>query len=150
MPHQLIQALNLHKSITNITKPKKPIDGSRWQFYREMDIDPRFEAYAYRHPDGFVVISAMEVADGILTNTPMAQFHLTISKSGRRRCTSADAKFILKQFDMDLALEDNHVESGFVRNFWLPVNQDWIGKECECIDTEPAMIEDKGDFIWRG
>lgn len=142
--------LDLSKNTTNIIKPKTPLLGSRWQFSKAMDLDPRFESYAYIHPDGFVVISAMEVADGIITNQPMPQFHLTISKRGMRRCSSVDAKFILKQFDMEFALEDNHVESGFVRNFWLPVAQNWVGKECDCVDEEPAITEDKGDFVWRG
>lgn len=146
----IFAGFDLSRSTTNIVQPKTPIYGSRWQLVSEMDVDPRFESYGYKHPDGFVVISAMEVADGILTNTPMPQYHLTISKKGMRRCSSADAKFILKQFDMELALEDNHVESGFVRNFWQPVSQYWVGKECDCISEEPAITEDKGDFIWRG
>ena len=146
----LLPDLDLSKNTTNIIKPKKPIAGSRWKYNGPIDIDPKFESYSYLHPDGFVAISAMVVADGIITNQPIPQFHLTISKKGARRCSSADAKFILKQFGMDLSLEDNHVESGFVRNFWMPVAQDWIGKECDCIDDEPAIKEDKGDFIWRG
>ena len=145
-----IDDLDLSRNTSNIIKPKQPILGSRWVFTGPINIDPKFDSYSYSHPDGFVVISAMVVADGIITNEPMPQYHLTISKKGARRCSSADAKFILKQFGMEFSLEDNHVQSGFVRNFWMPVAQDWVGKECDCIDSEPAIVEDKGDFIWRG
>lgn len=26
----------------------------------------------------------------------------------------------------------------------------YVGHECECKKSEPAIKEDKGDFIWRG
>ena len=46
--------------------------------------------------------------------------------------------------------EDNHVPGGFVRNFWRPVADRFSGYECACVATEPAIVEDKGDFVWRG
>lgn len=68
----------------------------------------------------------------------------------QRRCTSAEASFVLHHFGLEDAREDNHVPSGMVRNFWRPVNDNLSGYECPCVDEEPAMREDKGDFIWRG
>jgi len=56
---------------------------------------------------------------------------------------------MIRQFDAEGAEEDNHVPYGFVRNFWLPVNQSLIGFECPCKATEPVMKENKGDYIWR-
>lgn len=47
------------------------------------------------------------------------------------------------------AEEDNHVPHGKVRNFWRPVAELLVGKECECKAEEPVIREDKGDFIWR-
>ncbi|AHC47973.1 hypothetical protein AX27061_3513 [Achromobacter xylosoxidans NBRC 15126 = ATCC 27061] len=57
---------------------------------------------------------------------------------------------MLDEFDLIDANEDNHVPSGRVRNFWRPVADRWAGYECPCQENEPAMREDKGDFVWRG
>lgn len=103
----------------------------------------------FRHVFGFGVISAVEVAkdaDGIDRGP---EYHLSISKNGGR-CTSEEAQFVLKDFGLEGAEEDNHVPSGFVRNFWRPVADHMVGLECACKDSEPKMVEDKGDFVWRG
>ena len=42
-----------------------------------------------------------------------------------------------------------HRRRGKVRNFWRSVATGLIGLECECKAEEPAIIEDKGDFVWR-
>lgn len=57
---------------------------------------------------------------------------------------------VIRQFDMLGSEEDNHVPSGFVRNFFNPVAEHLIGIECPCKATEPTMVEDKGEFVWRG
>jgi hypothetical protein len=44
----------------------------------------------------------------------------------------------------------NHVPSGRVRNFWRPVADHLSGYECPCVADEPAIREDKGDYVWRG
>ena len=135
--------------IENIIKPQKPIDGSLWKLVNLEQDQYGNDRYYYVHPDGFVAISALEVADGIIRREYIPQYHLSISKGNKRRCSSQDAQFILKQFGLSDALEDNHVQSGFVRNFWLPVDENKQGRECECMGSEPAIKEDKGDFIWR-
>jgi hypothetical protein len=81
------------------------------------------------------------------------EYHLSISKQvggSPNRCTSNEAKWVLDQFGLDGAEEDNHVPFGVVRNFWRTVATPLVGLECECKDEEPAVVEDKGDFIWRG
>ena len=40
--------------------------------------------------------------------------------------------------------------NGCVRNFWRPVADHLSGYECPCVEHEPAMVEDKGDYVWRG
>ena len=80
------------------------------------------------------------------------EYHLSISRqtpAGPRRCTSEMARIVLRQFGLEGAEEDNHVPNGVVRNFWRPVADPLVGLECECKDEEPAIVEDKGDFVWR-
>lgn len=66
------------------------------------------------------------------------------------RCTSADALWVLAEFDLLDAKEDNHVPGGKVRNWWRPVADHLSGYECPCTDEEPAVRENKGDYVWRG
>jgi hypothetical protein len=103
----------------------------------------------YHAQTKIMVISAVEVAkdaDGIDRG---AEYHISISKNGGR-CTSQEAKTVLEQFEIYGAEEDNHVPGGVVRNFWLPVADRFVGLECACKDAEPAIKEDKGDYVWRG
>jgi hypothetical protein len=97
------------------------------------------------------VISAVEVTDQSEANGP--EYHLSISRQhrtlGPRRCTSDQARWVLVQFRLDGALEDNHVPGGQVRNFWRPVADNLVGRECACVADENEIREDKGDFIWR-
>lgn len=104
----------------------------------------------FHHPTGMTAITNVEKPTpepGEFDVGP--EYHLSVSKAGQR-CTSADAAWVLGQFDMADAKEDNHVPSGRVRNFWRPVADRFSGFECPCQETEPAIREDKGDFIWRG
>lgn len=99
------------------------------------------------------VISAVEVAapEGGISKGP--EYHLSISHQtmdGPDRCTSADALFVLAAFDLLEAEEDNHVPNGRGRNFWRPVADGLVGLECACKADEPAIVEDKGDYVWRG
>lgn len=45
--------------------------------------------------------------------------------------------------------EDNHVPYGIARNFWRPLAENLVGIECKCKEEEPAIVEDKGDYVWR-
>lgn len=109
-----------------------------------------YAGLAFGHPEtGLYVISAVEVAkdaDGIDRGP---EYHISISKR-KRRCTSQEAKEVLRQFGMEGAEEDNHVPHGVVRNFWRPVADNLVGLECRCKAEEPAIVEDKGDYVWRG
>lgn len=131
----------------SIIKPKEP-KGYGW--IRAMRL-PRettmgYEGYQWVWPEkGFTVFSALEVVKPEIG----PEYHLSISKNGGR-CSRNEARFITKQFGMQDAEEDNHVPGGFVRNFWLPVNENLIGVECPCKAVEPVMRENKGDFEWRG
>lgn len=139
------------KSIIAVLRPRK----TGWQ---EITMDQRFTlgypARAYFHVrHQLAVISAVEVAsDAVIEKGP--EYHLSISKqspiTGTHRCTSSEARWILDQFGLEGAEEDNHVPGGLVRNFWRPVADRLVGLECECKADEPAMIEDKGEFVWRG
>lgn len=96
------------------------------------------------------VISAVEVASearGLPALGPA--YHLSVSRFGDR-CSSADALWALAQFDLSDAKEDNHVPGGKVRNFWRYVADNLSGYEYACVDVEPAVREDKGDYVWRG
>jgi hypothetical protein len=113
-----------------------------------------FPMRAFRHRSGIYVLSAVEVTatEGKVSKRP--EYHISISrhlKSGRMtRVDGNEAKWVLKQFGLEGAEEDNHVPNGRVRNWWRTVATPLIGLECECKESEPAIVEDRGDFIWRG
>jgi len=113
-----------------------------------------YPAKMYRHATtNLVVISAVEVATELDGHSNGPEFHISISKSskyGPKRCTSLEANEVIKVFGAEGAIEDNHVPSGKVRNFWLPVAENLIGHQCPCVEREPKVIEDKGDYVWRG
>lgn len=110
-----------------------------------------FEAELWFHSEtSLAVISAVEVAkdkDGIDRGP---EYHISISVAGQARCSSQQAKAVLASFGCEGAEEDNHVPHGIVRNFWRPVADRFVGLECACKADEPAIVEDRGDFIWRG
>lgn len=114
----------------------------------EMGGVARMFFHAERH---LSVISAVEVADdGKIDKGP--EYHLSVARqtpNGPRRCTSDTARWVRRQFGLEGAEEDNHVPGGVARNFWRPVADPLVGLECECKDEEPAIVEDKGDFVWR-
>jgi hypothetical protein len=98
------------------------------------------------------VISAVEVATDPHDIDRGPEYHLSISRlapAGPARCSSEAAHWVLRQFGLDGAEEDNHVPYGVVRNFWRAVADPLIGLACACKAEEPAIIEDKGDFVWR-
>lgn len=140
-------------SAPSIIQPKKP-NGLGW---REV-VNPNVAALnslgfanaSWLHePTGLFAISALEVAVEPGQPELGPEYHLSVSLSGER-CSAADALFVLAAFELTDAKEDNHVPSGRVRNFWRPVADKLSGYECPCVDDEPAIREDKGDFIWRG
>ena len=137
-----------------IIKPLKP-NGDGWT---ELPFDQRYSlgfpgrAFFFK-ARGLAVISAVEVATDKDQIERGFEYHLSVSRQtiiGTSRCDSEDAKWVLGQFGLEGAEEDNHVPFGKVRNFWRPVASPLVGLECKCKESEPAIIEDKGDYIWRG
>jgi hypothetical protein len=140
----------------SIIKPKTPLVGGwyqakHWQSpsYLKQLGDP---VQAWQNSTyGLFVLSAVEVTKTELGEEELGpEYHLSISKYPNKRCSRHEAKIVLKEFGLEDATEDNHVPGGFVRNYWRPVADKFSGYECPCVDREPAMVEDKGDFIWRG
>lgn len=136
------------QSIVSVLRPK----GSGWI---EIPAGPQYSlgnpcrAFMHKRSNIFVM-SAVEAPE----RDRGPEYHLSISHPVSPgvvgRVDSNAAKWVLEQFGMDGAEEDNHVPGGKVRNFWRPVAAKLIGLECECKDEEPAIVEDKGDFVWRG
>lgn len=137
-------------SLISVKRPQVP-------GWREIPIDGpiaqnKGPARAFFHEaSDIAVISAVEFIDDGKVDGP--EYHLSISRQhrtlGTRRCSSNDARWVLRQFRVDEATEDNHVPGGLVRNFWRPVADPMVGRECLCVAGETAICEDKGDFIWR-
>lgn len=141
------------KMIKSLIAPKRPV-GDGWMPANWWKCPPQLAELGYpiepwEHKNGLFVLSAVEVAHepGEMELGP--EYHLSISMNGGR-CSGAHAAWVIAQFQLGDAKEDNHVPGGFVRNFWRPVADHLSGYECPCVDHEPAIREDKGDFVWRG
>jgi hypothetical protein len=137
----------------SLIKPKRPaVPGWRQIIGINLPLDQAgigYELWAHEGA-GLGVISAVEVAAEKEGMKPLGPaYHLSVSAFGER-CSSADALWVLAQFELTDALEDNHVPNGKVRNFWRYVADNLSGIQCGCVDEEPAMREDKGDYVWRG
>ncbi|WP_261508470.1 hypothetical protein [Burkholderia multivorans] len=141
--------------IESVIKPRRPkADGWKFMGPASPEATLGYEGECWFHRASCLfAISAVEVAapEGGVSKGP--EYHVSISLqtlAGPARCTSADAVFVLAAFDLLEAEDDNHVPNGLVRNFWRPVAEPLIGLECACKADEPAIVEDKGDFVWRG
>jgi hypothetical protein len=134
--------------VVSIIQPKQP-KGNGWTQEDASALQSPYPLTAWAHESGLFCLSAVEVANEPGQPELGPEYHLSMSKNGAR-CTSAEAAFVLHAFDLEDAKEDNHVPSGKVRNFWRPVADNLSGYECKCVDEEPAIREDKGDYVWRG
>lgn len=107
----------------------------------------------FHEATSITVLSAVEVASDTGDVDKGPEYHISIAHQGPqgvdRRTTSAEAAWVLDQFGLVGAEEDNHVPNGMARNFWRPVADPLVGIECACKVGEPAIVEDKGDYIWR-
>ncbi len=118
----------------------------------EMMREPRVSACrAFFHDaHNIAVFSTVEFIDDGKVDGP--EYHLSMTRQyqhGLRRCSSTEARWVLVQFRMPEAVEDNHVPNGLARNFWRPVADNLVGRECLCVESENAIREDKGDYVWR-
>lgn len=140
--------------VVSIVQPKQPASAgwrraTWWQCPPDL-IVLGYPIEAWEHAQsGLFALSAVEVATEPDGHSVGPEYHLSVSINGQR-CTSADALFVLAAFGLADAKEDNHVPNGKVRNFWRPVADHLSGYECPCVEHEPAMVEDKGDYVWRG
>lgn len=137
--------------VESIIQPKEP-RGSGWS--RGPEAPTQYTLgypgrYWFHKTTGLVVISAVEVAKDPHDLDKGPEYHVSVSKRSHRRASSAECSFVIRAFGIQGAEEDNHVPFGIVRNFWLPVAENLIGHECPCKATEPAIVEDKGEYIWR-
>lgn len=117
--------------VTSIIQPKRPASAG-WRRATWWQCPPGLAAL------GYPVVAWEHAQSGLF------------ALSAGERCSSADAVFVLAAFDLSDAKEDNHIPNGKVRNFWRPVADHLSGYECPCVEQEPAMVENKGDFVWRG
>ncbi len=140
----------------DIIKPKRPC-GPGW-----VQLPPLAEwalhgltreAWIHRE-NRFSVLTAVEVAEAGRDQVMVPHWHISISTWNgaheTRRCDSSGALWVLSEFGMLDGEEDNHVPGGQVRNFWRPVADNLVGIDCACKADEPAVVEDRGDYVWRG
>lgn len=144
-----------------ILSPLKPVNLSAWEIdtINNPELAARAHSIArwFHKAEHFSVISAVEVVEEEPGAPARPEYHISISQVRRRgraleiaRVDSATALDVLRMFGAEGFLEDNHVQHGKVRNFWRPVAGDYVGQVCRCQDAEPAIREDKGDYVWRG
>lgn len=136
----------------SLIKPMRPT-GHGWVGGEDMSHLLGWPTEAWFHREHLLqVFSAVEVAsdkEGIGPAEP--HYHISVSRLVRdhqpERCTLSHAMWALAQFNLSEAIEDNHVPDGKVRNFWRPVADPLVGKECVCVAEEVAVVE--GDYVWR-
>ncbi len=136
-------------SVISAVQPKKP-SGSRWKKLDYKGITGFPTCMYFHKPSKICVISAVEVASDGPGLEPICSYHISMTRNGKRRTKPEETRFALRAFDMQYSNEDNHVPGGIARNFWRPVNDNMADHVCPCQDSEPAIKEDKGSFIWRG
>lgn len=102
-------------------------------------------------PRRLYVLSAVEVAmdgDGLHKGP---EYHVSVSRQTPdlrpERCSAEEGAFVLAAVGLDGWEEDNHVPGGRVRNYWRPVAENMVGRECACKETEHLVVE--GDFEYR-
>lgn len=140
--------------MNSVIKPKQPNDKgwrkASWWVMPQAIAELGYPCEAWENMAlGLFVLSAVEVADEPGKPSLGPEYHLSISAHGKR-CSSYAARLALTAFGLEDATEDNHVPSGKVRNFWRPVADRLSGYECPCVETEPNIVEDRGDYVWRG
>jgi hypothetical protein len=140
-------------SAVSVVQPKRP-SGKGWARLPDPPyaVSLGYPCERWVHESGVQCFSAVEVAkddDGIDRGP---EYHLSMSMftpHGAVRVRRQDAKWVLRAFGLEDAEEDNHVPGGIARNWWRPVADRLSGLECKCKDSEPAIREDKGDYVWR-
>lgn len=138
-----------------IIRPLRP-RGAGWVQWPVLG-EIAYRAYAierwYNRGQEVQVLSSVEVVGGE-GREPRAEFHVSVSglafmAEKNYRCSNSRARWAVRQFGFEGYEEDNHVAGGLVRNFWRPIADPLAGQECPCKESEPRIIEGKGDYEWR-
>lgn len=124
-----------------IIKSKRPKDAS-WKRVDSIRGIDGGTIERWMHVSGLLVLSSVEAPERDIG----PEYHVSVTMAGKR-CTSNEAKFALKAFDMEHSDEDNHTL--IARNFWQPVADCKADYVCPCKDEEPSIKLDKGDFVYR-
>jgi hypothetical protein len=93
---------------------------------------------------GLHVISALEVASYPDGQGEGPQWHVSVSKGGKRP-KDKELRAALRAFGMVGAEEDNH-HPGVARHLWLPVDPS-RRVDCECKEEE-ALITEPDGYKW--
>lgn len=137
-----------------ILLPKRPVRAG-WAQWPVASAELERRAYVierwYNRAHEVQVLSSIEVVSGEGPDRP--EYHVSISglrwQSDRiHRCSESLARWVLQQFDFTDYAQDNHVPNGLVRNYWRPVAEN-KSPICHCTESEPKIVEDKGDYVWR-
>lgn len=147
--------------IPSIIQPLRPLVQGRNRWFRDFQIAEQLIKAGYpverwlEYGSDIQVLTAVEVAKEKDGSTNGPEYHISVSRAvyvpmfHPVRIDTSTAKWVLAEFGLDGAEEDNHVPNGVVRNFWRPVASGLVGKECPCKAEEVVIRENKGDFIWR-
>lgn len=143
-----------------IIRPLRPRNLSSWEVWPaprafHNKLHPHAIERWFHKAMRFSVLSAVEaVEDPEKAKEQRPEYHISICRLDQSlhpaRVDSATALDVLRMFEAEGFLEDNHVPHGKVRNFWRPVAGDYVGQRCQCEGEEPTIREDRGDFVWRG
>lgn len=137
-------------SLVRLPRPRRPEWREVPDAQRLTNAPHPLRAYLFPPENIFVIIAVEYINDGKVDGP---EYHLSISHpvspGVSRRCDRNAARWVLREFGLEGAKEDNHVPGGQVRNYWRPVADKLVGRECLCVEDEPAIVEDKGDFTWR-
>lgn len=102
------------------------------------------------------VLTAIEMVheDGTIVAPLRPEYHLSVSglkwmATQPYRVSESRARWLLRQFGAEGFTEDNHAPHGIARNYWRPVADQFAGQICECVKSESAIKEMKGDYVWR-
>lgn len=144
-----------------LIQPFRPLRGgwvrwpADWQNWRPQGRAPYVIERYYNRGEELQVMTAIERVDPEDGGEPRLEYHLSVSGVKYRaprpyRVSDSRGRFACKCFGFEGYTEDNHAPHGKVRNYWRPVEDRLQGIECPCLDTEPAMREMQGDYIWRG
>jgi hypothetical protein len=144
-------------AIPNVVASLRPLNLAgwvRWPIPLGSDLERIAGAELWFNESHMVLVcSAVESIAGE-DDKARAEYHLSVSRRVRDRsevyrCDMDTARWAIRQFGFDGAEEDNHVPHGKVRNFFRPFAWNAVGQACICKASEPKIIEDKGDYVWR-